>query len=455
MGNRTPFTQRVDEDLQEFVDSVATQTNLSKADVIDEALRRLRDTSTITDDGQFIVDGDFAASDAKDGDNALNEVLENQQEMLELLRDSPTPRSEPSAESGAKENSQPTAADGGGGSEVLATTETSEVEEQIAALSGDYNHDECIDPDDVAEIDTRESDVVAHSRRHLIPAVTGMINHLAEEQHVDRVEWDEVEELITGTLGMSSRTASNYRGALIEHGVIIPHPSIDDRFVGEDMVEASRTTAANTVQKRAVTTEGDIEHPSRYPDEVSEFVDPYCRDWHYDVYLLTGEAYFEEVWSQLKWVAEKFASLEPSNGRSRKGAMSQKERVAGACRVFVHIAKQMGEYVEIDGFGERMAELLVEARKAEGDELYDWKKEWAEFVVRIREHIGDTDSEESLGEEEAREVLGVNEGATDEEILEAYEEYVMDNHPDADGSDEEIDTDEFHRVLEAKRTLTA
>jgi len=74
-------------------------------------------------------------------------------------------------------------------------------EATIASLSNEMNHDECLDPDVVAEISVGGPDSrVKKTPRHLLPAVQAMINH-KQADIGGQLDRETVEKLITETLG--------------------------------------------------------------------------------------------------------------------------------------------------------------------------------------------------------------------------------------------------------------
>ncbi len=455
MVERSGFSVYFSTDLRQKVSDWADNSTSSQADILDKALEDFFDSHEISEDGTIVskdanrrADG---ASVANVGDGGLEEVIENQEEMLELLRgghgasaeDSADIISEPDEESSEDESNVP------------ATTDASEVEEQIASLAGEYNHDECIEPDEVAALDVRESDVVKQTQQHLIPAVAGMVNYRYEQGEISKwVTWSEIEELIVGVLGMSKSSARNYREEMVRRGVIHPHPSIDDRVVGDSMVGNVRTAAAGVTSDHPVNSTSDISNPARYPEDVSEYIGEYVREWEHDEYCISDGEYVAELWRIAGRAAEQIAIKQPGESRARKSDMADVERLRGAYRVVVELNGILGEHGVVDSG--RFGALLARALKVDSeDDMAEWMGDWAPFAAEVNDRIGGDGGDDDLGEGEAREVLGVDEGATEEEILEAYEAYVMENHPDADGSDEEIDTGEFHEVLKAKRVLTA
>ena len=408
---RSGFSVYFSTDLRQKVSDWADNSTSSQADILDKALEDFFDSHEISEDGTIVskdanrrADG---ANVANVGDGGLEEVIENQEEMLELLRGGHGA----SAEDPADIISEPDEESSDGESNVPATTGASDVEEQIASLAGEYNHDECIDPDDVAALDVSGSTVVKQKPDHLIPAVVGMIN----------------------------------RDQMSRQGVLHPHPSIDDEIVGEEMEKAVKTKAAKE-SDRWVNSYEDIDDPDRFADDVADYITEYVSDWereqkHLGEYCVDEEEYVDELWRIVREAAETMAHKKP-NTRSGRGEMSDAERLRGASRVVAALVGCLGDRTE----GWRVDDV---------DEYREWTLEWADNREDVRETLYGVDDGEDLDENEAREVLGVGEDATDEEILEAYEAYVMDHHPDAGGSDEEIDVDEFHGVLKAKRVLTA
>ncbi|WP_096391431.1 J domain-containing protein [Halopenitus persicus] len=456
MVERSGHSVYFSDDLRERVSNWADNSTSSQADIIDKALEDFFDRHTITEDGTIVSDDansrNTGQNDAKQ-EELLQQILDNQEEMLSSIN-APSEKNGADIFSDDREASEEVSADEGDEpvSGVPDTPQVTDVEEQIVGVSGEYQHDEAIDPDEVATIDVSSSTVVKEKPDHLIPAVVGMLNH----EYPKWVDWSDIEELIVGALGMSASTARNYRSQMIRQGVLLPHPSVDDGFVGDGMVKTVKTHAAKE-SKGWVNSYEDIDNPDRFADDVEEYITEYVSGWNRDgslsgEYCVDEEAYVEELWRIVAEASETMAGMHTGT-RSWDG-MSDSEKMSGASRVVTKLAGRLGELTAIDG--NRLKELVSEGSATDGrDEYREWMLEWAEFREGVRETLYDVDTEENLDEAEAREVLGVNEDASNDEIRETYEEYVLDNHPDAGGSDEEIDPDEFHEVLEAKRVLTA
>lgn len=455
MVERSGYTVYFSTDLRERVSNWADNSTSSQADIIDKALEDFFDRHTITEDGTIVSDD---VNSRNNGQNAaeqkelLQQILDNQEEMLSSIN-APSEKNGADIFSDDIETSEEVPADEGDEpvSGVPDTPQVTEVEEQIVGVAGEYQHDEAIDPDEVATIDVSSSTVVKEKPDHLIPAVVGMLNH----EYPKWVDWSDIEELIVGTLGMSASTARNYRSQMIRQGVLLPHPSVDDEFVGDGMVKTVKTHAAKE-SNRWVGSYEDIDNPDRFADDVEEYITEYVSWWNrggeqFGEYCVDEEAYVDELWGIVSDATETMAGMYTSTHAGN--GMSSAEKMAGAARVVTALAGRLGERTDIDD--SRLMELVSEGSATDTkDEYQEWMLEWAEFRKDIRETLYDVDTDESLGKDEAREIIGVTEDATGEEIREAYEEYVLNNHPDADGSDEEIDVDEFHQVLEAKRVLT-
>ncbi|MDS0277368.1 J domain-containing protein [Halomicroarcula sp. S1AR25-4] len=456
MVERSGYTVYFSTDLRERVSNWADNSTSSQADIIDKALEDFFDRHTITEDGTIVIDD---ANSRNTGQSAaeqevlLQKILANQEEMLSSINVSSEKNGADIFSDGRDSDEVSSDRDDEAKGSVPDTVQISDIEEQIEAVAGDYHHDECIDPDDVATLDVRDSDVVKQTPRHLIPALVGMINHEVEQRvAISWMDWDEIEDLIVGSLGMSVSTARDYRKQMIREGVIRPHPSHDDRIVGDDATDDIRVAAASATSDHSVYGINDIKSPDRYPDEVAEYIEPYVMEWEETGYCVEDSEYVHELWNLATDACERIAISETTT-RSKNRVMSSEERIHGATKVVSLLAHLLEEECGVDS--NRLVEMAVNARDVNSPEEYhEWTAEWAKFVYDFDAEITGEESGGELGKDEAREVLGVDEDATGDEIREAYEEYVLDNHPDADGSDEEIDTDEFHRVLEAKRVLT-
>ena len=463
MGERTPFTQRVDEDLQEFVADVADATNLSNADVMDEALRRLRDASHVTEDGQFVVDGEYGESGSEGDEISKEELFENQQQIIEMLSTSTSP-----GESAApNKNSRGGEMDGddGGAAEVstldVPADEPTETEQRMASLAGEYDHDECLDPEEVAEVDARESDVVAHDRRYLLPAVVGMINHELEHGALyEPVSWDDIRSLMRTRLDVSRGSIYNYREDLVEHGALLPHPNIDEEVVGDERVEEARRYAASATDERQPRNIDVSDFPSykqnRYSDDPAEYLHEFDGDWELDGYYVSEEEYHEDVWEMFQVLLKEIALTPRESGSRRPNHDDQEmyrvERAAGASRMLVGLVNRLG--VAFDSLQE-VRDMALKADPEEESGLDDWAAMWAEVKVEVESQLFDGDEiEQDEAVEVFRECVGVDPVESSEgELSEAYREWVKANHPDSGGSKEEIDREEFGRVAEARRVL--
>jgi hypothetical protein len=458
MGERTPFAQRVDEDLQDYVEYVSRNTNLSKADVMDEALRRLRDNSTVTDDGQFVVDGEYGASESEGDEISKEDLHENQQRILQMLGEggsvAETSVPNKNSQGGEMDNEN-----GSGGDETLpdVTDGVQEAERKIASLAGEYDHDECIDPGEVEEIDFRASDEVAHTARYLVPAVAGMIHHELEHgAFSEPVEWSEIREVMRTRLDVSRGSLYNYRQKMVEKGALLPHPSVDDVVVGDDSIETARSRAAAVTDKR-LGSEIDVSQMGskkreRYPDDADEYVGEYVTDWPSEVYYTDEEVYRRQVWNIIKEGMKGILTVKPETGRERpkgdKSRMYEAERAVGAASILGRVISQFGVCED------ELHKVMAFAPKTGPEDIEEWAEKWGQVRVDVKAELFGEGADEDEAMETFREVVGVNPAEADEdEMLTAYKAWIMANHPDAGGDEDEVDPAEFRRVAEARQAL--
>ncbi|WP_227130950.1 J domain-containing protein [Halorubellus salinus] len=464
MGKRTPYTQRVDEDLQDFVQRVSDATNLGKAGVIDEALRRLRDRSTITDDGQFLVEDETGFSTTSDGSKGIEEVLDNQEKMMAMLSDpssfSASSNPNKNSEEGTDyDNSDET-------SEELVPTEdnTSDTEHRIDALAGEYTHDECLSPGEVESLDAVESEVVSATKRYLVPATTGMINHQIEEGKMHgTVGWRDVRELLR-RLDVSRGSVYNYRDKMVQEGVLYPHPEEDELVVGDDATE--------TVQRAAALEYADVRASAgvdfsmmddrvecRYKTTVEEYVSAYM-DWGRKRYYTNESAYVKKVVGQVLDAACRLAQSSPSTHRVDRGERTEREEMLATSRALIKTIAALESRAGINRTLGELRNLISSAPDvSSSEELEAWLGDYGRVRVELDELIEETygsGSERSvMDEDEAYEVLGLDGDVTEEQVRDAYEDIVLDVHPDSgrDGEQEDVDVERYQRVLKAKRTL--
>jgi len=472
MGDRTPFQQRVDEDLQQFVDAVAQQTNLSKADVMDEALRRLRENSTITEEGQFLVDDTYSAPDAEHGDNLLEELLANQQKMLSAIEEGlPTTgcvdvknnsQTRSSTTGSAARNDE----DDTGSSSVPVRDDESEgkmpkvatAEATIASLSNEMNHDECLDPDVVTEVSIGGPDSrVKKTQRHLLPALRAMINY-KQADIGGQLDWETIEKLVTENLGLSPTSARNYRERLVSEGIAVPHPSSDESIVGDDAYEDVLVAAA-TETDPSVTHPSDISVPEKcYPDSVRGFVDwaIEVNEWDNDEWFADNDAWLEETWMLCSEIINSVVLLKPNDNRyGRK--MTNNEKMAGACEVVVKMARRMGDISggRVDaGKAITLAKEATEVDPTDDDDL----EEFAELSNDLRVEIESAvygNGQDEFDREAVAELIGVDTDVDDDVMKEACADYIREYHPDTAGSQEDaLSGEELHLLLSAKESLS-
>jgi hypothetical protein len=473
MGDRTPFQQRVDEDLQQFVDAVAQQTNLSKADVMDEALRRLRENTTITDEGQFLVDDTYSAPDAEHGDNLLEELLANQQKMLSAIEEGIPATSRvdvknnsqtrsPTTGSAARDDEEDT-----GSSTVPVRDDDSEgeipevatAEATITSLSGKVNHDECLDPDVVAEISIGGPDSrVKKTQEYLLPAVQAMINYKQADVG-SHLNWEIIEKLITENLGLSPATARNYRRKLVNEGTVLPHPSNDESIVGDDAYEDVLVAAAKQTDP-SVTQPSDIAVPEKcYPNSVRGFVGwaVAADDWDSDEWFVDDQIWLKQTWKLCRQMIKSMATLKPDTSRYGD-EMTNDEKMAGACEVVVKLARRMADVSNerVDG-GKiiALAKRATEIDPSDRDDLEEYAEFSSEVQAEVESAIDSDDDLDGFDREAVAELIGVDADVDDDVMKEACADYILENHPDkADSQEDALSAEEFHLLLSAKESLS-
>jgi len=456
MGERTPYTQRVDEDLQYFVDTVSHRTNLSKADVIDEALRRLKDASTISEDGQFVVNDSYGDSGLEADDNTVEQLIENQQQMMQMLASLPPSAENKDPDKNTEEVNVDGAAekDGETGAIVTGEDSASEVERRLEDLAGEYDHDECLDPEEIGELDTYDSEVVSHTRRYLIPAITGMLNHRQEHGVlIELVEWTTIKEMMQTRLGVSRGSLYNYREGLVNAGVLYPHPSIDDDVVGEDTVAETREYAAAVTDDRSgrvinVDSFGGVES-GRYVDDADAYLGEFVSDWGSKTYYLSEEAYREDVWGIVQEAIRGFALTEEPRGRRPNHddqQMYRAERAAGANRMLAKVVRQFG--VCTHGLHEVRNKAVSVSNE---EELEEWATRWAEVQAEVKAELSGDEADVDEAKETFREEVGVDpDGVDDDELRHQYKTWVKENHPDAGG---DVEPEVFGDVMQSRNVL--
>lgn len=460
MGERRPYMIRIDEDLHDWAQEVSNKTNLAKVDVLDEALRRLQEVSTISEDGQFEID-DLAISSDAEGRDGLSEVIENQREIIEMMEDSCSNSTESvskinsgggseSVESSENDNSNfPTVADEADGQ----LPDVAEAEETIASLTGEMHHDVELDPDVVASIDFVESRVIASSKRYRLPALVAMINHRAEHDplFVQPIEWGEVKSMITGELGMSVASARNYREDMVREGLIFPHPSEHERIEG--------------VYDEALCKAAGVEHPSDvatgledfYPDNTRGFIVWALQQQEWDVggIYVDEDAWAHDTWMIVRETVERILMTEPNDRRTNK-SMTRQERIDGASRVVVELAQLLNDVIERVDAGDIIGCVkdAVSIDSTNNDELEQWQQRWAEAIADAEGAIYGSESDSvDVEVDEAIEVLdGVDEDSSKDKVLDARRKYILNNHPDK--SDNDGFGEEYQLVQNLKDALS-
>jgi beta-phosphoglucomutase-like phosphatase (HAD superfamily) len=484
MGDRTPYRQRVDEDLQAFVDDVARNTNLSKADVMDMALRRLKEQSTVTDDGAFEiddyeVDGDDAGRDRLDEMlDQQREMMQRQDEMMEMMGASPSSTDDTTSDNiftaddsqtdsqtdtdsndnDSNENEESVemvAAD----SEDTRSPEVVETIETIETIKGDLTTDETVDPDHVSELTLKED--ISKTHEQCIPTVRAMLNHLKEDPHDGRVsgsaDWDTVEKLITSELGLSSYTARyTYRSKMEDAGVIYPHPSSDDEIVGDGAYD---DVLMNAVSEYGDVHPSEIEHPECYPDDVMGFISwamP-AVDWDIDGVYVDSDDYLEQVWSLADEIIRGILTTKPSDSRPYGEKMTPTEKIRGAGRVVVLMANRAEELV--DRFDSNPVHALVALASrtdpSDDDDVAEYASKSSDYISQIDEMVnGGSEGDVELDREAVAELVGESPDVDDETLHEAAIQTLQERHPDkTDDAEEALGASEIELVKQAMHAL--
>lgn len=441
MPERSGHSVYFSDDLRERVGQWAENSTSSRADLLDKALEDFFERHEISDDGTIVRTVDDGGEVP---DDAVAELLDNQEEILARLEEGGGLRSttgqEKNSESGEELTGQPPAP----------------AEDSYEHLRQRYDHEEVIDPDDVSPAN------VPTTRTVNVPVAIGFINWMDEQdERREYVRRDKFLSLIRRNLDVSDETAKCYVEQMVERGVLVPHPSlqIDEEIIVEareramaanssfDPASDSLDSVSETMQERYTFTPGEI---------LGEIVGD---NWKQEKYYFGGKEMAKDVWPVINTVIEKVGCRSQSTNRGLLSGdeMTEYDRAAAAVRLNGALIGNMAEYVDVPSSVSNANAFA--ARSGDSDEK---RVKWGEEFVKARqwadEELYDVDGldGDDLGESGAvevfEEVLGVEvEEADDDELRAAYDGWMLENHPDQSG--ESLDTALYHRVMDAKDVL--
>lgn len=322
MSNRKPHTVYFNDHLRGRVDEMAENSNLSRADIYDEALEFFFAHYEISPEGNLTYNDDYRdmiGESTEEKREMLETILENQREMMESL-EAPLHGSE---NLGQNKNSQKT--------ESTSDSDEIKVRDGFEELRAEYDHDECINPGEV------NPDRIKKTRDIRVPVLVGILNWMVEEKTKKRMEKSELVDLAETELEVSRQSARNYVDELDRRGVIHPHPSIDRDLI--DQRENIIMTAASATMKQDMggfrISDLDSTRKKRYDKNLSEYVDEWM-EWDVDEYYLSSDAYVSDVWVIIKSAAQEIANTTNKTNRQRdKTRLNQKERVFATSRLLV------------------------------------------------------------------------------------------------------------------------
>jgi len=157
-----------------------------------------------------------------------------------------------------------------------------------------------------------------------------------------------------------------------------------------------------------------------------------------------------DVWITIKSAAEEIASATNKTNRKRdKSRLNEKERVFATSRLLVLLYRK---WKNISGVKyENVIGTIGQTKRVTGeDELKEWIGTWVEDVENVNDElVGFVDSDE-MSEERARDILGVDEGSSDERVKNIWRDTVVQNHPDVS---DESEVDDFEELKTAKNVL--
>ena len=339
---RSAHTRWYSNDLDAKLDDWAEKSKHAKADLIERALKDFFDRYRINSGGHITLKDENRPQNVSTDDEMLEQVLENQGEILAALN---TPHPQDDAD-GQKINSR-SSPSGEASKEADADSDEGDDEpvNNLRAvpnkLFGEWDHDETISPDDIDHNELKQTP------DHAVPAMTGVINYLREEEEVEKMSRKElVGELADALRYSETGVRDNYLPKLERAGVIRPHPSIDDSVdVSDEIPEAVPLDEDGKSQFWSEMMSND---KRRYHEDIGVYLEELGVDWSDDVYYLSDELWERDV---RRILSDGYGLLQSSHStrRKRRGLMTDMEVVNAYRQLLIDVWEvYRGVAVDVD-----------------------------------------------------------------------------------------------------------
>lgn len=438
-GHSVYFSDELRERVSEWADS----SSWSQADIYDMALEEFFGSHEISEDGTIVPSEDEAGYDDVDASEEvlgrLDEVLENQREMMGGGEGGPQLNQRPVPHTRSDDDSE----DNPGVDELDSTRS---IADRIVDLEREYNHDVAIRPEDVRE--AVKNGCVKREKKHLLPAFVAAVNHRLEhdELFVEPISWDDLQQMMMDVVDASTSATYNYRDEMVNRGHLYRAPGeladdVDIEDIAESVISHRRGTSVRYVDMHSDEVEATDESSEWYLSVVdNDLIQK--EGYYFDVEVRNAEMWYAVMEYSRAAVHEQ--SWSDNRSGLHRDTLTSRERLMGALDICGELVMEMSN----SGISVSSLAKLVGATKQLDSDL--WNEAWIEVSDDYSRLFGDEGDE--MDESEARDVIGVNDTAGDDEIREEYEEYMLSNHPDADDSSD-MDRDEYQRMIEAKRAL--
>lgn len=287
MSERSAHTRWYSDELDAELDEWASNSKATKADLIELALRNLFDRYHIDEDGHVSLQDRDSSQSVSGTRELLEQVLDNQDDLLTAIEGY---RSEDSRAT-QKINSESTSSERDERREAVSVPDkdgesVNSLDFLPEKLTGEWDHDEVIDPDNV------DPEKLKQTPDHRAPVMVGVINHLREEDGMEKMERSKLVEELSYAVGYSKTgVRDNYLPRLEREGAVYPHPSIDDDIdVAEPIPESVPMTRKGSLKWEELSDE---KKQKRYPDSLDEYVDMIGIEWRDESYYLSEEEWID------------------------------------------------------------------------------------------------------------------------------------------------------------------
>lgn len=297
-------------------------------------------------------------------------------------------------------------------------------------------HDYTLDRDEHDWTDLRKSS------KYRLPVLEGLVRDLADKR-LGQVTKDDVIELVTRDMGMSTQSARNYWCELLRRdNGIRPHPLIDPRVT--DRIGHLRCLVACEIdddleQFDAWVRAGDTNAlPDKYRERLAD-------NWHgllgselyrmtvRDVVYVDGEEYATSVVQAL----DGLTSAHPKATSNTFPGVARSHSCDHGWAAFYTIRLVLDEVVyplvadDNSGFWEHVVQMF-HSDEVSDEMAADYREYVGTLYGELRDVMSDVDGDVS----DALNVLEIDSSVDEldeEEVREAYSEAVLDKHPDTPG----------------------